>query len=125
MTLDKEPEDKDVFMWSGTRYIDRVYVMQITTVDSKLLEHIVSNVFSNHMLQVLVFFLTFSVTLQTADVESHLTGICTYLRKTLQTKLVIFPWLVPDESVNMVLQFFENQVKINRNLQILLEFEMG
>ncbi|XP_076092484.1 uncharacterized protein LOC143063919 isoform X2 [Mytilus galloprovincialis] len=34
MTLDKEPEDKDVFMWSGTRFIDRVYVMQITTVDN-------------------------------------------------------------------------------------------
>ncbi|XP_071152803.1 uncharacterized protein [Mytilus edulis] len=34
MTLDKEPEDEDVVLWSGTRYIDRVYVMQYTTVEN-------------------------------------------------------------------------------------------
>lgn len=35
MTLNEEPEDEDVVLWSGTRYIDRVYVMQYTTVKSK------------------------------------------------------------------------------------------
>ncbi|CAC5417125.1 unnamed protein product [Mytilus coruscus] len=36
MTLDMEPEEEDVVLWFGTRFIGRVYVLQFTTVENTL-----------------------------------------------------------------------------------------
>ena len=63
-------------------------------------------------------------TLQTADNESRFTGfripLLYFPLKTVQTRVVEYQ----DESVNMLLLFVENRVKIRGNLRNLQEFEM-